>query len=289
MMTPIYNSNTVDGGLTNSMLAEIVTSLLTPLVAPLAKCCTVQTNAKSLRSGTLVAPYVSATGNAQSGAVTNFESSGNSTLVGSSIAAAFTSRIAHLDRAELNLGMNISMLIPAVVSSFASDLWALWCTQVSAANFAAASATVAAASFDATHVSTLAQSVASGPRALLLTTQCQQNVQAILRLGNDNVWRAPGFDGGVFEVTTTGVSDNAQAIATTPLAMVGAIAKPESLAIPGAASELNVTPITIPGLGEVAYFCHWRSRAARSEWISIEAICGFAPGNPTALRYVAST
>lgn len=87
----------------------------------------------------------------------------------------------------------------------------------------------------------------------------------------------------------TGASDNCQAAAATPLAMAGAIGRPLALAIPDSAAELHVAPITIPGIGEVAYFCHWFSRASRAEWISLEAIVGFAPGNTTALRFIAST
>ena len=122
------------------------------------------------------------------------------------------------------------------------------------------------------------------PRALLVKTQLQQILAPSL-YRETGAWFYPGYEGGVWECSLATASDNAQAVCATPEAIVGVIALPPNIQ----EGEIEVAPIELPGIGVVGWLTRWTDRASRAEWVSVEALVGFAPGNPAALRFVAST
>lgn len=276
-------SNTIDSALSTKQMATLAANILQAPLAPLNRIATIIPNAAiDQERKTFTLPIVSSIA-AKLTDATNFQS-GDSTLGVATVAAAHITRPAHLSNTQRGQGLKLESLIPALSRQFSADLFALAVTQISAANFAAAVATVAPASFTMSHVSTLAQSIGGTPRCLLLKSQLMQNINASLSLENGG-WFAPGFSGGVWECSLATASDSAQAVVATREAITGAVAIPPNIQ----EGEIEVAPIELPGIGVMGWLTRWTDRASRAEWVSIEALVGFAPGNPAALRFVAST
>ena len=275
--------NSIDSALSTKQMATLAANILQAPLAPLNRIATIIPNAAIDQDRkTFTLPIVSSIA-AKLTDPTSFQN-GDTTLGVATVAAAHITRPAHLSNKERSQGLKLESLIPSLASQFAADVLALAVTQISAANYAAAVATVAPASFAMSHVSTLAQAIAGTPRSLLLKSQLMQNITASMSLENGN-WFLPGFNGGIFECDLSTASNSAQAVVATPEAIVFAIALPPN--IPD--GEIEVAPIELPGIGVVGWLTRWTDRSSRAEWISVEALVGFAPGNPAALRFAAST
>jgi hypothetical protein len=82
-------------------------------------------------------------------------------------------------------------------------------------------------------------------------------------------------------------SNNASAVIATPESIVGLITLPNGIKSHHL-DDLAISPLQVDGLGTAGFLVTWIDRATRAEWISVESVCGFAPGQSTALRFVAS-
>jgi hypothetical protein len=210
---------------------------------------------------------------------------GDSTVDNLPITVALISKALHLTQGERNSGNRPEHLLNSLALLAEADLITLINTQITAVNYGAADSSVTTANFDEPELQALITACAARPRTLLIPNAARAGVVDSLKLGADGIWRYPGIDGGIYEVS--GAFADGHTVLAGPEAMIYVAEKPD-MVVPLPAGEIKITEILLPTLRIPAWQTSWFDRGTRQSWHSVDLLFGIAPGRVSALSFAAT-
>ena len=274
----IYNANTIDSGLANSLLASDAVQTMRTYVAPLGAFTKAVSVSPISPRQVINVPLVSSSGSIQTNP-TNFET-GDTTAGDIAVTVNQYSKSWAVSHAEGNLGLKLAQLAPTNAAVLSEGLVALVTAKMTNANYGADNVIGAAANFDSADLpavlalgknfSRVTLLLDGGHLAYLLPTTRESFV-----FGEAGAY---GFDGGIYKnnLWTGGATDIAGFVCG-PDAIAIATGQPANL--PN--GEYVTQEVVSIGAGISVTATTWFSRASRAMWGSFDVMFGCAVGDAT--------
>lgn len=272
----IYNANTVDSGLANSLLSSDAIDVMRTYVAPIgAFTRMVETSPISKRQVVNV-PLISSSGSMQTNP-TNFET-GDTTAADVAVTVNQYSKSWSVSHAEGNLGLKLSQFAATNAKVLAEGVFALVSAKFTTGNFGSATTIGTAANFDSADLPAI---LALGKNYNKVTLLLDGGHLAYLLPTNRYSFAfgepgAFGFDGGIYKNNLwTGATTNCAGLVCGPDAIAVATGQPANLP----SGEFVSSEAVDIGAGLTVTVTTWFSRASRAMWGSYDIMFGCAVGD----------
>lgn len=274
----IFNSNTVDSGLANSLLASDVVTVMRTAVAPLgAFTRSVGLSPISPRQ-VINVPLVSSAGSIQTNP-SNFET-GDTVAGDVAVTVNQLSKSFHVAHAEGNLGLKLAQYGPTNALVLSEGIVAVVTALLTNGNYGADNVIGAAASFDSADLPAILALAKNFSRATLLLdgghlAYLLPTTREHFAFGEPGAY---GFDGGIYK-------NNLWTSAATDIC--GFVCGPDSIAIATGqpanlpAGEYMTQEIVPVGAGISVTATTWFSRSSRAMWGSFDVMFGAAKADTT--------
>jgi ATP-dependent protease ClpP protease subunit len=274
----IYNANTVDSGLANSLLSNDAIQTMRTYLAPVgAFTKSVELSPLSKRQ-VINVPLISSSGSMQTNP-TNFET-GDTTAADVAVTVNQYSKSWSVSHAEGNLGLKLAQLAPTNAKVIAEGIWALVSAKMTAALYGAGTAIGAAADFSATDLQPILALAKNYDRATLLLdgghlAYLLPTDRQSFAFGEAGAY---GFDGGIYKNNLwTGAIANTAGFVCGPDALVIATGQPANLP----SGEYMTQETAEIGGGLSVTVTTWFSRGSRAMWGSFDVMFGVKEGDTT--------
>lgn len=274
----IYNANTVDSGLANSLLANDAVQTMRTYVAPLGAYTRSVAISPLSKRQVINVPLVSSSGSIQTNP-TNFET-GDTTLGDVAVTVNQYSKSWTVSNPEQNLGLALAQLAPTNAKIIAEGIVALVTAKMTNGNYGADNVIGTAANFDSADLPAI---LALGKNFDRVTLVLDGGHLAYLLPTDRNKFAfgepgAYGFDGGIYKNNLwTGGATDICGFVCAPDAIAIATGMPSTLPT----GEAMVQESVAIGAGLSVMATTWFSRASRSMWGSFDIMFGCAVGDAT--------
>jgi hypothetical protein len=236
---------------------------------------------------TVQVPRISSTDAAQTNP-TNFEQ-GDSVGQAVTVAVDQISKSVHVTNEERQQGFTLEQLAGKAAQAFGNAISDVWTTLLKASSYGAGRIIGPAANFDSgTLAEVHADSKNYSSRSLVLDGSYTGR---LLNMNAETFKATPasgafGFDRSAEQNRWTGSDSNVVGLVCSPDAI--AVASGLPFPVPGDEYFINKT-ITIPGIQLSVLLLAWIDRSTRSEWMSLDAMFGAAPGDTGQLKLLTSS
>jgi hypothetical protein len=275
----VFNANTVDVTLVNTLTSATFLTTMRTKMAPLAAFARqVAVNPVSARQ-VINVNLLSSAGATQDNP-TNFET-GDTTSTAKAVTLAHVNRSFYTANSEQDLGLELAQKAPTNARIFAEGIMGKVTALMIAANYGAATVIGAAANFDATDLPAILALGKNYDRCTLLLDG--GHLAYLLPTSRESFVYgeagAYGFDGGIYKnnLWTGGVA-NIAGFVCGPDAIVWAAGAP---AAGPAGNGLVSSTVTVPEIGLSVTSNTWYALASRSMWASYDVCFGCAVGDAT--------
>ena len=276
--TGVFNTNTVDSSLANSLLASEAVQTMRTTLAPL-NAFTRQVELSPLSPRQVInVPLVSTAGGIQTNP-TSFES-GDTTEALIAVTVNQYSRSFYTSHAESNSGLKLANKAPTNAAVLAENIVALVTAKMIVGSYGATTTIGAASSFDSADLPAILALGKNYRRCTLLLdgghlAYLLPTTREHFAFGEAGAF---GFDGGIYKNNLwTGATTNTAGFVCGPDALVIATGLPAVLPSGEFIAQENV----VIGAGISVTASTWFSRASRAMWASFDVMFGVAVGDAT--------